>query len=413
MRDSFADIVPHLISDIEIVKTCDMGIVCIQKTLGYRIMLNSNTYSLICLIDGKKTIGQLTKDFNSRNCQMISVRTVFDLLNGTLKKTGIIKMGDDCNVNCSEPSYLRLRIDLIGNRQSSFISKYLKHLFGEKIFWPSFVIQSLVVYVLFVLYSQEIYIQLESVDIIDAIIVFLLMGGALIAHEFGHVSACDRYGAHYGNIGFGFYLFTPVMYADVSDIWRLPRNQRLIVNMAGIYMGNCMAIIAFVIYYYTDNLIFLYAFSLQCIEGICNLNPLLKYDGYWMLSDLLMLPNMSRMAYEKVKTFSFCSLRTYKTKDWLLIIYGIISQFFIFLFLFTVLFLNPDSVLYFPKEFMMYMYDVICGIHKFGFLELAEFLPYILFYWLIFKMCKRCVVKLDFFKFVRSKSDTDGCQNEN
>ena len=389
MRDRYADIVPSINPDVEIVNTGDMGVICIQKSFGYRLKLNLNTYKLICLIDGEKTIGELTKAYNSEKGEDISISTIFELLDGDLKRTGIINMGDGAIVNHSEPSYLRIRIDLIGSRCSSYISKYLKCLFGKNIFWPFFVIQSVIVYVIFILYSKDIYLQLENIDIIDVLIVFLLMGVALFAHEFGHISACDRFGAHHGSIGFGLYLFTPVMYADVSDIWRLPRNQRLIVNMAGIYMGNYVAIIAFGLFLYTNNLIFLYTFSLQSIEGLCNLNPLLKYDGYWMLSDILKLPNMSKMAYEKIKEFSFRLLGTYKVKDWFLIIYGIISPIFILFFLVTILILNPRSVLYFPKEFMLYMYNVIIDIHNLNFLELAKFSPYILFYYLIFRFCKR------------------------
>lgn len=394
MRDRYADIVPSVNPDVEIVNTGDMGVICVQKSFGYRIKLNLNTYKLICLIDGEKTIGELTKAYNSEKGEDVSVSTIFELLDGDLKKTGIINMGDGCIVNHSEPSYLRLRVDLIRSRYSSFISRYLKYLFGENIFWPSFVIQSIVVYVLFILYSKEMYVQLENIDIIDAAIVFLLMGVALFAHEFGHISACDRFGAHHGSIGFGFYLFTPVMYADVSDIWRLPRNQRLIVNMAGIYMGNYVAIIAFGLFLYTNNLIFLYTFSLQCIEGLCTLNPLMKYDGYWLLSDILKLPNMSRMAYNKIKDFSFNQLETYNSKDWFLLVYGIMSPIFIAFFLATVLIINPNSVLYFPKEFVSYIYSTIIDINSFSFQKIANFSPYILFYYLIIRICINYIMRL-------------------
>ncbi len=391
MRSSFEDIVPSVNSGVELERTSDNRVICIQRAFGYRVNLNENAYNLIRLIDGKKTIGQLTKEFNRESGDSISSDTILDILDGDLKKTGIIDMGDGCKVKHSEPTYLRLRIDLISNRYSSYISMYFKYLFGENIFWPLFFVQSAIVYVLFILYSTNIYTQLEKLDIIDVIVIFLLMGAALFAHELGHISACDRYGARHGSVGFGFYLFTPVMYADVSDIWRLPKNQRLIVNMAGIYMGNYMALIAFSLFLYTNNLIFLYVFSLQSIEGLCNLNPLLKYDGYWMLSDMLRLPNMSKMALEKISSFSFHLLGTYNAKDWFLLIYGIISPMFILFFLTTVLFLNPDSVLYFPKDFIVFVYNIFVDIHNLNFLELANFSPYILFYYLVIKICKRYI----------------------
>ena len=54
-------------------------------------------------------------------------------------------------------------------------------------------------------------------------------------HEFGHVTATEYFGAKQDGIGGGFYLFSPVYFADVTDIWKLKPNQRIIVNLAGIY----------------------------------------------------------------------------------------------------------------------------------------------------------------------------------
>lgn len=46
MRDRYADIVPSVNPDVEIVNTGDMGVICVQKSFGYRIKLNLNTYKL-------------------------------------------------------------------------------------------------------------------------------------------------------------------------------------------------------------------------------------------------------------------------------------------------------------------------------------------------------------------------------
>src|SRR5262249_6811358 len=64
--------------------------------------------------------------------------------------------------------------------------------------------------------------------------VLLLVLLSFPLHELGHVSACRRYGISAGKIGAGLYLFLPVMYADLSSIWALPRRQRLAVNLGGV-----------------------------------------------------------------------------------------------------------------------------------------------------------------------------------
>ena len=54
-------------------------------------------------------------------------------------------------------------------------------------------------------------------------------------HEIGHATATSFFGASHGGIGGGFYLFSPVYFADVTDIWRLKKWQRIVVNVAGVY----------------------------------------------------------------------------------------------------------------------------------------------------------------------------------
>ena len=386
MIKNFELIIPTINPTVEIVTTKDMGIICFQKEYNYRIRLNQITFELICLIDGKKSIQQLTKEFNDSKGENLSTNTIFEFLDGNLKKYGIIDLRDGYSVNRSTPSYLRLHINLISNRYSSLICRYLKCLFGKKYFWPAFILQSIIVYSYFIIYSKEMYFQLENITLIDAISVFLLMGIALFIHELGHVSACDRYGAHYGSIGFGFYLFAPVMFADVSDIWRLPKYQRIIVNLSGIYMGNYMAFAAFFIYLFSNKLIFLYFFSLQCIESLYNLNPLVKYDGYWIVSDLFNIPNLSKTAHSTLKNFSWNKINTYTIKEWMLIFYGIVSPLFVLTYIFTIIIMDPESIIYFPIDFYHYIIRIILDIRSLNLLEFARYSPSIAFYFLLFRL---------------------------
>lgn len=386
MIKNFELIIPTINPTVEIVTTKDMGIICFQKEYNYRIRLNQITFELICLIDGKKSIQQLTKEFNDSKGENLSTNTIFEFLDGNLKKYGIIDLRDGYSVNRSTPSYLRLHINLISNRYSSLICRYLKCLFGKKFFWPAFILQSIIVYSYFIIYSKEMYFQLENITLIDAISVFLLMGIALFIHELGHVSACDRYGAHYGSIGFGFYLFAPVMFADVSDIWRLPKYQRIIVNLSGIYMGNYMAFAAFFIYLFSNKLIFLYFFSLQCIESLYNLNPLVKYDGYWIVSDLFNIPNLSKTAHSTLKNFSWNKINTYTIKEWMLIFYGIVSPLFVLTYIFTIIIMDPESIIYFPIDFYHYIIRIILDIRSLNLLEFARYSPSIVFYFLLFRL---------------------------
>ena len=128
------------------------------------------------------------------------------------------------------------------------------------------------------------------------VMMWVLLG--VLIHELGHVSALRRFGRKSGGIGCGIYWIFPTFYADVSETWRLPRKQRAIVDVGGLYFqGIYMIAIGFwalasqhpeipILVMWTSHLMMLYT-----------LNPTLKFDGYWLLTDLTGLTNLhSRVA---------------------------------------------------------------------------------------------------------------------
>ena len=131
-------------------------------------------------------------------------------------------------------------------------------------------------------------------------IVWLTIGGAKILHEFGHAFACRRFGGECHEIGLAFLVFSPCMYCDVSDSWMLSSKwKRIAIAAAGMYVEMVLSAIALLLWWVTrDGLlsdILLQVFLVTNITTIVfNLNPLLRLDGYYILSDWLEIPNMRR-----------------------------------------------------------------------------------------------------------------------
>ena len=67
---------------------------------------------------------------------------------------------------------------------------------------------------------------------------FTFILGSSFFHELGHASACKYFGIQHGGIGFGLYLNFPVLYTDVTEVWKLKRGQRCVVNLAGVYFQS-------------------------------------------------------------------------------------------------------------------------------------------------------------------------------
>lgn len=121
-------------------------------------------------------------------------------------------------------------------------------------------------------------------------------------HEFGHAYACKHYGGHVPEMGAYLILFTPCAYVDATACWGFPRTRdRVIVCLAGMYVESILAAIAVFVWAATGpSLVNSVAYNAIFLAGVVtvlfNINPLMRYDGYYVLSDLLGIPNLRARA---------------------------------------------------------------------------------------------------------------------
>ena len=134
----------------------------------------------------------------------------------------------------------------------------------------------------------------------------LFMSGLLIVtksiHELGHGLMCKHFGGECHQIGFMLLVMSPAMYCDTSDSWILPnRWHRMAIGAAGMYVELFLAALCTFVWWFTHpgwvhylalNVMFLSSVS----TVVFNANPLLRYDGYYILSDWLEIPNLSQKA---------------------------------------------------------------------------------------------------------------------
>ncbi len=138
------------------------------------------------------------------------------------------------------------------------------------------------------------WLQLDSVLILAAVI-----GLTKVLHELGHAVTCKHFGGECHQIGPMLLVFTPALYCDTSDSWLLPsRWQRAAVGMAGIATEVFLAAVATIVWTATaPGLIHYLAMNVMLVCSVStlmfNANPLLRYDGYYVLSDLCDVPNLA------------------------------------------------------------------------------------------------------------------------
>ena len=118
-----------------------------------------------------------------------------------------------------------------------------------------------------------------------------------IIHEFAHGISCKRYGGEVPEAGVLMLLFTPMAFVNVTSMWRFPsRWQRIIVAAAGMYIELFVSFIALIAWANTTGLsadIAYHVFLMASVTTILfNANPLMRFDGYFILSDLVKVPNL-------------------------------------------------------------------------------------------------------------------------
>ncbi len=129
-----------------------------------------------------------------------------------------------------------------------------------------------------------------------------------VLHEFGHGLSCKKFGGECHEIGFMLLVFTPCLYCNVSDSWMLPNKwKRVWIGAGGIYVEMILASLAAFVWYFTEsgttindlclNMMFLNVVSTVLVNG----NPLLRFDGYYILMDWLEIPNLRQKSTEVLK----------------------------------------------------------------------------------------------------------------
>jgi putative peptide zinc metalloprotease protein len=144
---------------------------------------------------------------------------------------------------------------------------------------------------------------------------WVALGVVKVIHEFGHGLSCKAFGGEVHEMGLLFLVLSPCLYCNVSDAWTLPSKwKRIIISGAGIYVELIIAAIATFVWWNSASHPFVHNLSLSLMivcsvsTVVFNANPLMRYDGYYVLADWLEIPNLRDRSnrYLKNLTLEYC-----------------------------------------------------------------------------------------------------------
>lgn len=326
--------------------------------------ITSSVVELIEIIKKSDTVEEVARTLSVKKNKEFTVEDITFLID-----TCIFPLLDEKESNGGKTFFFKK--ELISEKLVNKYSGVFKFLF-KPIISISLIIFVAFLHIMF--YSNffnGFYLKDITVLLIVGILFFFVFSS--IVHELGHATASKYYGVESGGVGFGLYLHFPVFYTNVSNIWRLDRKKRIVINFAGTYFQLFILLPLFVLYYFTNSDYFKYFIFITNINFLFTLNPFFKFDGYWIMSDILGVPNLRKRSFEYYKyLFSKLTRKKNKPKPFVntmrkkeqifMIIYTVIvNMFFIFYFFYFLPNFIGSFAKTFPSQFSSIFSYVLSG----------------------------------------------------
>ncbi len=275
----------------------------LRRVDGQVIQLPRLLYLLASALDGRRDLGQVAALLTAEFGRVVSGEQVSYLIENRLRPVGIMAVdpGADAGVAPtmkmkSDPLLaLKFRVGVVPERAVWRIAG----VFGP-MFWPPVILAGLAAFVVL-----DVAIIAEGglgrivpsalALVYQPALTLLVLAVVLVSaafHECGHVSACRYGGARPGKMGFGLYLVWPALYSTVTDSYRLSRRGRLRTDLGGVYFNAVFIAGMSVAYLYTGSPWVLVAIVLLHIETATQFLPVIRMDGYYILSDLIGVPDL-------------------------------------------------------------------------------------------------------------------------
>ena len=320
-----ADLRPRLLSSVKVYRQHfrgQMWYVLENPSNNSFSRISSDAYNFIGMLDGKRTVAQVWEICNDKFGDRAPTQPEVIQLLGHLYCSNLLyaELAPD-----SESLFNRYHTR-VKRQIQGFISNLLfirlplfdpDHilnrwvtLFGLFFSWPGFLLWlGMILTGLYFVIGNFSELAVQSRNILNPenlIFMYLSVVIIKIFHEFGHAFACKKFGRLNGSggqvhiMGIMFLIFVPLPFVDASSAWAFRKKwHRAIVGMSGVMVELFCAAIAALIWVNTSNgTLHIIAYNIMFVASVStllfNANPLLRFDAYYVLSDIIEIPNLGQ-----------------------------------------------------------------------------------------------------------------------
>jgi len=268
------------------------GAALVRRADGQVVQIGSLMYALLEAADGRRDAAEVASIMSERLGRDVDEEHVARLAE-KLAEQGLLAGSEHRAPPRRNPLLaLRWKVLVTNPRITRVLTAPFTFLFKPWLLWPMVACFAAVVW--WVLFEKGVGSATHQAFQRPSLLLLVFVLAVISAgfHELGHASACRYGGAVPGGMGVGIYLVWPAFYTDVTDAYRLPRRDRLRVDLGGIYFNAVIAVVTTAVWFAwrVDALFLLVA--LQLLIMVKNLSPVIRSDGYHILADATGVPDL-------------------------------------------------------------------------------------------------------------------------
>lgn len=276
----------------------------VELSDGRHFQVNEKLYHLLDALRNAMSLSDLAANFHQRTGQTVALDQLQQLGTQLVEQGVVIESGKapvvQSQTKSAPTSYLGLHYhkDLLSPQVLAPLARLLQVCFNRSV---AAVLVAVIAAAHLLAYWEMGFPPNIDMATVSWPLLYTIILVSIFFHELGHLAACHRWGAPHGPLGFGLYFFNPVFYVDVTAAWRLNRFQRAAVDAGGMYIQLLFAPLCLALFWATGDLTYLLAIMVIDLILVGNLEPFMKLDGYWLLSDLTGVPNLHARTGEAAK----------------------------------------------------------------------------------------------------------------
>lgn len=280
----------------------------VELSTGVHFQVNDKVYHLLSSLHSPMTLAALAGEFQQRTGQSVALDQLQQLSERFVTQGIIVECAADGQRLTNKPAQpatqpdaflgLHYRRDLFAAETLAPLARVLQIFFQRHL---AIALMAIVAVVHVLAYRQIGFPPNLDMKVVNWPLFYGILLATIGVHEMGHLAACQRWQCPHGPLGFGLYFFNPVFYVDVTAAWRLSRQQRAVVDMGGMYLQLLCVPLFWIAFLLTQDPTYLFVIFVTDMMILSNFEPLMKLDGYWLLSDLTGVPNLHTRAGEAMQ----------------------------------------------------------------------------------------------------------------